>query len=206
MSVRAGTLNQTTGGVHAEVLSRRKHAEYKRISEAGDPFLPNDIAILKLKTPIEKSKTIAYATLPANGSDPAANSTAFIAGWGSTKDMYGGPQALLNKATIPILTREDCSKLDPLAKGNNAIVCAGGVAGQNVCRLDSGGPLVDQKTGEVIGLASWILEEPGQDPKRVTQCGKAPAVFTRVGSYIPFILENLKASKQPENLGKARTL
>lgn len=36
---------------------------------------------MKLKTPIPESDTIAYAKLPTSGSDPAANSTAVLAGW-----------------------------------------------------------------------------------------------------------------------------
>lgn len=41
----------------------------------------NDVAILKLSTPIQKSETIGYATLPAAGSDPVANTLAIAAGW-----------------------------------------------------------------------------------------------------------------------------
>lgn len=58
------------------------HPNYEPGSRKGSgPFGINDIGILKLSTPIEKSETIGYATLPANGSDPVANSIATVAGW-----------------------------------------------------------------------------------------------------------------------------
>lgn len=88
-------------------------------------------------------------------------------------------------------------KLDPTAGGRDSVVCVGG-DGKNVCKFDSGGPLIDQKTGQLIGIASWVIPGPEWEPGRAIQCNQAPSVFTRVGSYIPFITENLGASKQPE--------
>lgn len=41
----------------------------------------NDIGILKLSTPIEKSNKIKYATLPEDDSDPVVNSIVVTAGW-----------------------------------------------------------------------------------------------------------------------------
>lgn len=44
-------------------------------------YWPNDIAILKLVTPIKESDKINYATLLENGSDPVVNSTVIAVGW-----------------------------------------------------------------------------------------------------------------------------
>lgn len=41
----------------------------------------NDVALWRLDTPIQASETIAYAKLPAAGSDPEAGTTVTIAGW-----------------------------------------------------------------------------------------------------------------------------
>ncbi|EFY91618.1 hypothetical protein MAC_02208 [Metarhizium acridum CQMa 102] len=105
---------------------------------------------------------------------------------------------MLRKASIPIFTREDCVKLDPESGGRDSVlvVCAGG-AGQNVCKYDSGGSLVDQETGQVIGLASLIIPQAGYQLGDMMLCNEAPTLFTRVGSHVRFILENLGASKQP---------
>lgn len=76
------TQNNTAGGVDAEVASRIKHPDF---AEGGPmDFYPaglNDIGILKLATPIKESKSIRYATLAANGSDPVVNSIATAVGW-----------------------------------------------------------------------------------------------------------------------------
>ncbi|KAK8142397.1 hypothetical protein G3M48_008825 [Beauveria asiatica] len=185
-SVKAGTLDRTTGGVDAEVASAqiKMHPDYALGSPSHGPYAVNDIAILKLATPIKKSGTISYATLPANGSDPVANSIAIVAGWGNqTPNLY--PDGKLHKVVIPVHEREVCSNLDPGAAGRDTIVCAGG-NGKNVCKYDSGGPLIDQETGQVIGVASFGIKR---------QCGsETPSVYTRVGSYMTFINENLGGS------------
>lgn len=66
------------GGIVSEVASWKIHPDYHETQTDG---WPNDIAILKLATPIEESKTVGYARLPANGSDPVAGSIAIAAGW-----------------------------------------------------------------------------------------------------------------------------
>ncbi|KAM3547434.1 hypothetical protein ARSEF4850_010030 [Beauveria asiatica] len=67
----------------------------------------------------------------------------------------------------------------------DTIVCAGG-NGKTVCGQDSGGPLFDQETGELIGVASF-----GSPDKNKNYCSQAPGVFTRVASYMDFINANL---------------
>jgi hypothetical protein len=78
-----------------------------------------------------------------------------------------------------------CIDADPEAAGRDSIVCAGG-EGRSVCLYDSGGPLFDAATGTLIGLTSWAPKD-----KNGNQCDQAPAVFTRVGSFIPWIKANL---------------
>jgi trypsin len=53
------------------------HPDYKNLRVEVN----NDIAILKLSTPIEESETISYAKLPASGSSPVIDSIAVAAGW-----------------------------------------------------------------------------------------------------------------------------
>ncbi|KAK2598190.1 hypothetical protein QQS21_005667 [Conoideocrella luteorostrata] len=189
-SVWAGLNDQGTGGVGSAVISRKRHPRYKVIPLVG---AVNDIGILKLRTPIEKNDTIGYATLPAKESDPAVNSTAVAAGWGAItatknlKDVHS--VETLNKVTIPVHAREDCAKLRKELVGIDTLVCAGG-AGKNVCKGDSGGPLIDQDTKQVIGIASFAIKDTADN-----YCGQAPSVYTRVGSYISFIQENLAQPK-----------
>lgn len=61
-------------------------------------------------------------------------------------------------------------------------VCAGG-DGKDTCKGDSGGPLIDQETGHIIGITSRSSWPCG--------CGRHPGLYGRVSSYIDFIQKNL---------------
>ncbi|EXU94646.1 peptidase S1 domain protein [Metarhizium robertsii] len=203
--VTAGTVDSKTGGVEAQVASFKKHPNYEPSFDDDEYWLENvisyeenDIAILKLSTPIENSNTIEYATLPPTGSDAVVNSTAIAAGCRkdadlqdrgaqSPKDIYSEdeyiPAKKLSKVVLPIHAREDCAQYAGVGD-RDTIICAGG-EGKNVCNADSGGPLFDQKTGQLLGVVSWSIMADQQ------YCNRAPGLFTRVGTYIDFINENL---------------
>ncbi|QLI69573.1 uncharacterized protein G6M90_00g053390 [Metarhizium brunneum] len=79
-------VNRTNGGgVKVKVASIKQHPDYRlnptKVGQTGPDFAINDIAIVKLATPIQESKTIRYARLPEDGFDPAPNSTAIAIGW-----------------------------------------------------------------------------------------------------------------------------
>ncbi|KAM3491138.1 hypothetical protein MY3957_005544 [Beauveria namnaoensis] len=151
-------------------------------------YWPNDIQIWKLLTTIEESDKIKYAKLPEEGSDPAPNSTAITVGWGdqgAESFHISSPVSKLHKVTLPVHDRQVCIQADPNAGGRDSIVCAGG-GGRGVGKFDSGGPLFDAATGTLISITSWVPKE-----KNGAECGQMPTVFTRVGSYIPWIKANL---------------
>ncbi len=89
---------------------------------------------------------------------------------------------------MPIHPRQKCVSLDPGAGGRDTIICAGG-DGKNICKFDSGGPLFDKENGELIGIASFVIKD-----EEGSYCNRAPGVFTRVASYLPWINENLGGS------------
>ncbi|KID82278.1 trypsin-like protease [Metarhizium guizhouense ARSEF 977] len=188
-SVKAGTLNSETGGVDAKVASGKIHPDY---TSGESPW--NDIGILKLSDPIKESAIISYARLPVNGSDPAVNSIATTAGWGTQVAPFLNlmfiPVDRLSKVVISIRAREDCSNLNPRA-GIDTMICAGG-NGKNVCRGDSGGPLIDQETGQLIGVSSFVIKDATGNNYYL--CNLSPSVYTRVSRYITFINENLGES------------
>ncbi|KID81639.1 Trypsin- protease [Metarhizium guizhouense ARSEF 977] len=171
------TSNRRMGGVIADIASAKEHPSYIK----GHGI--HDIAILKLSTPIERNETIGidYAVLPANGSDPAPNSNAITAGWGVQGN--GDPdrnQAVdkLAKVVIPVRARQDCRWRFNPPEAHPDTICAG-ANGKDACLGDSGGPLIDQATGQLIGLVSR------------GKCTNPPTVYTRVGSYIPWIKDHL---------------
>ncbi|KIE00097.1 Trypsin- protease, partial [Metarhizium majus ARSEF 297] len=185
-SIRAGTLNAEEGGVIANNSSRKAHPDYKTQTTVYD-VPENDIAILKLSTPIEKSDLINYALLPADGSNPVTNSIAITAGWGYNYDVYRSSNHQLIKVALPVRGREICEKIAPkVFTGKDTFLCVGG-DGKGVCNKDSGGRLIDQETGYLIGLTSFGM---GRFP-----CGpRNPSVFTRISGYISFIKENMGGS------------
>ncbi|KAF5125880.1 Trypsin [Metarhizium anisopliae] len=180
--VRAGTLNRTTSG---QVIAAKPilYPRFSRPRRNGQPR--HDIAILKLSTPFQESGTMYYPTLPDAGSDPVVNSHAIVAGWGLTGQPYN-PLDPLKKANIPIHSRKRCSNQRWNATGIEDEFCAGG-DGKDACNGDSGGPLIDEETGHIIGIpvvSSWL-----------TECGEYPGIYTRVSSYIDWIQENLGVSQ-----------
>ncbi|KAK8912148.1 Trypsin [Metarhizium anisopliae] len=178
-NVRAGSLSRDTGGILAQAANLTVHPGYTGKSTIPDGLdtqygvLLNDIAIIKLSTPIEENgSTIRYASLPESGSDPEANSKAMVAGWGL--DEFGGrTPATLRHVVVPIIDRKNCGK------ELETIVCAG-EKGKDACQSDSGGPLLEQETGKLIGIVSNGFQ-------CATPIGGR---YTRVASYIPFINEN----------------
>ncbi|EFZ00099.2 hypothetical protein MAA_03876 [Metarhizium robertsii ARSEF 23] len=176
-----GWHNKTTGG---QVIAA-KPVLYPGFRRRRSSSHPHDIAILKLSTPIQESKTIGYATLPDAGSDPVVNSFAIVAGWGRTGPQ-DDPLHPLKKATVSIQAREECSFGGRNATDNEDEVCAGG-DGKDACQGDSGGPLIDKETRHIIGISS--------SSSRGGTCGVYPGLYTRVSSYIDFIQENLGVSQ-----------
>lgn len=92
----------------------------------------------------------------------------------------------LYKIEIPVHPREDCSEVTPDAASRDTIICAGG-HGKNVFILDSGGPLIDQETGRLIGVVVAGIRDI-----------QYPSIYTKVGSYIPFIKEYLGSVSNPD--------
>lgn len=109
---------------------------------------------------------------------------------GSTTDVNGSPVVMLNKAAISVLARDHCREFAPEAGDRDTVVCTDGNH-KNSCLYDSGGPLVDEQKRQVIGVVSFGL--PGKSGEAL-KCGEAPTMYTRVASYIPFILENMGVS------------
>ncbi|KJK77159.1 hypothetical protein H634G_07580 [Metarhizium anisopliae BRIP 53293] len=168
--VRAASLDRETGGTVSEVASFKIHPNYD--GHVNNAY-PHDIAILKLSTSIQESNIIryGYANLAASGSDPVPDSIALAPGWGLLE--FSGPMPdKLRQVYVPIRARESCKD------ATEAMVCAGG-DGKDTCTGDSGGPLIDRETGQVVGIVSSGVG-----------CG-GTGLYTRVASYISFINENL---------------
>lgn len=163
----------------------------------------NDIALITLETPVEQNGTnVVYAKLPSQSNDLLAGSDVTAVGWYVAPNEYhmmhiqisdifnrgrttagGSGSESLNKVTVGVVDRQVCAdKYSPSGYTiTDSMVCAGDVDGKGVCNGDSGGPILDTE-GVVQGLTSWGFD-----------CARAeyPAVYTRVGSFIDWITENI---------------
>ncbi|KFB52513.1 AGAP009220-PA-like protein [Anopheles sinensis] len=153
--------------IHEEYNSRRK---------------VNDIALLRLAKPaLLNDITPAMET---------ALSTFLVAGWGSTENSLFSDK--LQFTLVNLVTKDDCLTRLQEEAGNVRLydtqVCAiGARALSDNCVGDSGGPLKTvSKTARIVqyGVVSFGL----------ASCGKktAPGVYTRVESYIDWILGKLE--------------
>ncbi|CAF1426433.1 unnamed protein product, partial [Didymodactylos carnosus] len=133
----------------------------------------NDIAILRLDTPVTLSEHVNIACL--QGPDPEVNSNVMIAGWGTTSFQGSVSQKLLQ---APIKIMNGCH----VYNFNNEKQLCGGTPQfhMDTCQGDSGGPLMYQANGQwhVSGVVSYGNGCAFKD---------FPGVYTRVSHYIPWI-------------------
>ncbi|KAM8742323.1 transmembrane protease serine 2 isoform 1-T2 [Acanthopagrus schlegelii] len=118
----------------------------------------NDIALLKLDTPLTFTGTVKPVCIPNFGVDLSAGQQAWITGWGALRSSGPSPNTL-NQAQVTIYSRETCNRPQVLDGAiTETMICAGKLeGGVDSCQGDSGGPLV-VKQGNVWWLAgdtSW---------------------------------------------------
>uniref|UniRef100_A0A665T5A4 pancreatic elastase II n=1 Tax=Echeneis naucrates TaxID=173247 RepID=A0A665T5A4_ECHNA len=143
----------------------------------------NDIALIKLSTPVTFTDTIMAACLPNAGDIEPHGTPCYVTGWGRL--WTGGPLAdALQQALLPVVGHSTCTRSDwwgSLVTSN--MVCAGGDGQLASCNGDSGGPLNCQSydgSWEVHGVVSFGSGMGCNYPKK-------PSVFTRVSAYISWI-------------------
>ncbi|KAH9636612.1 hypothetical protein HF086_003430 [Spodoptera exigua] len=151
----------------------------------------HDIAILRLAYNAQFNDFVKPICLPLSNELRNSLFEGFdmeVAGWGKTETRTESDVKL--KVRVPIVNVNRCASVYQRVSRtiDTTQICAGGVAGQDSCRGDSGGPLMGQAPSAnnwmVIGVVSY-----GPAP-----CGTQgwPGVYTRVGAYIDWILSKLR--------------
>ncbi|XP_077385821.1 trypsin-1-like [Festucalex cinctus] len=185
---------QTQQGTNGNEQVRRvtqliPHEDYN-----ADTF-NNDIALLRLDSPVEFTDYIQPVCLAAQGSTVATGTEVTVTGWGTigTDEPLPAPQAL-QEVTVPIVSNGDCN--DVYGVITNNMICAGTDAGgQDSCQGDSGGPLVS-------------LSEAGVNTTRYVQVGvvsfgrgcalpEIPGVYARVSQYQSWITSRVTSGPAP---------
>uniref|UniRef100_A0A6M2DZ20 Putative trypsin-like serine protease n=1 Tax=Xenopsylla cheopis TaxID=163159 RepID=A0A6M2DZ20_XENCH len=182
-SIVAGTVTLSNGGDRHEVETITYHSEYSPAT------MENDIAIIKLKTPIAlDNKTKKAIALPK--SDTVGGENAQLSGWGLTAYPDGEIPDHLKKMLAVTYENPICNKFHengPIknrASGNiikPGMLCAYHKLNVGACRGDSGGPLIfieEDGTPVVIGVVSWAWQ----------YCALGvPDVYARVYYYLDWI-------------------
>ncbi|KAF7488542.1 Kallikrein-13 [Sarcoptes scabiei] len=139
----------------------------------------NDIAVLESKEPMlldeQRSKAI---NLPGVEYDPQATSTVLVSGWGATEEKSTQYSLDLMAANFTVVDRDDCQTNYPNISPQQ--FCAGGKGyGDAYIEVgDAGNPAVQNST--LVGLATFPPSPEG------------PSIFTKVGSYVLWIMDIIK--------------
>lgn len=120
--------------------------------------LDNDVALLKLSSPVTDIEPIKLADTTATD---AAGKTATVIGWGTLKES-GSRSPILMEVDVPIVSNEACDAaikdINPNYGISDAMLCAGlDEGGKDACQGDSGGPFFVDVDGERMqnGVVSW---------------------------------------------------
>jgi len=167
------------GEVNRQVVQIRFHSGFRFTAKYG---APNDLAVLKLATPIPFSDTIRPICLPAAGEPIPTSKTCVVAGWGRNSSR--------NPNEYPISLQQLVMQVHPPSTclgttwgsvyREDQMICAGSLQGtSSTCRGDAGGALACQQAD-----GSWTLY--GSTSFYVSGCLKAnsPPIFARVSQYI----------------------
>uniref|UniRef100_A0A2K6SG03 Transmembrane protease serine 2 n=1 Tax=Saimiri boliviensis boliviensis TaxID=39432 RepID=A0A2K6SG03_SAIBB len=148
----------------------------------------NDIALMKLQTPLTFSDAVKPVCLPNPGMNLDPEQPCWISGWGATEEK-GKTSDVLKAAMVPLIDPQRCNSRYVY---NNlitpAMICAGFLKGTvDSCQGDSGGPLVTLKNSVwwLIGDTSWG-----------SGCAKAyrPGVYGNVTVFTDWIYQQMRVT------------
>ncbi|XP_073898195.1 transmembrane protease serine 11C-like [Castor canadensis] len=146
------------------------------------PAHDNDIAVVRLSSPVLYSSNIRRACLPEITHKLPPNSDVVVTGWGTLKSDGKSPN-ILQKGLVKIIDNKTCNS-EKVYGGviTPGMLCAGFLEGHvDACQGDSGGPLVSEDskgTWFLVGIVSWGDE---------CALPNKPGVYTRVTHYRDWI-------------------
>ena len=151
----------------------------------------NDIALLRLCSPVEKTGNVKAIGLPSAGFELENKAALRVAGWGLTRER-GRISPILRVVNVSKISLDLCKNA---YKGLvNKKICAGNwkYGGRDSCQGDSGGPL-------------WFENEYGEEELvGIVSSGRGcarpyyPGLYTRVSLYISWMENVMKRNKSNE--------
>ncbi|XP_058465457.1 chymotrypsin-1-like [Malaya genurostris] len=146
--------------------------------DSSDSYV-NDIALIKLKDPLELGETIQTVLLPPacfEVEEPDLGVT--LIGWGYNND--GIISTTLQRVEYYVVPNEECDSIHSKTIYPSQICAAEPGGGKGQCSGDSGGPLLHD--GVQVGIVSWSIKPCTIAPY--------PGVLTKVSHFLEFIYEN----------------
>jgi len=211
---KVGPVKVETGIIHNPTLERSvdidentsnvreiiNHPQYDSVTK------DNDIAILKLKTPLDFNDDVKPACLPDPSFSPENGDLGVVSGWGRVSRRSGVSDDL-KFVTLPLLNNEVCLNWTSLYQSvlTDNMFCAGYVEGKkDSCDGDSGGPFIVKESE--INLAAIGAERSSMTSNsnkailygvvsfgpKLCGIAKIPGVYTRVTKYITWITSHMK--------------
>uniref|UniRef100_A0A8C5RIZ3 Hepsin n=1 Tax=Laticauda laticaudata TaxID=8630 RepID=A0A8C5RIZ3_LATLA len=177
-------------GLQMDIAGIVYHGGYRPFVDPNSEENSNDIALLRLATPLSFNEFIQPICLPALGQTLVDGKICTVTGWGNTQ-YYGHQSEDLQEASVPIISTSICNGPDYYSSQiKPRMFCAGFPGGGiDACQGDSGGPFMcEDSISQVIrwrlcGIVSWG-----------TGCALAnkPGVYTKVNAFHGWIHHTMK--------------
>uniref|UniRef100_A0A673CRY1 Si:dkey-32n7.7 n=1 Tax=Sphaeramia orbicularis TaxID=375764 RepID=A0A673CRY1_9TELE len=149
----------------------------------------NDIALLRLSSPVTFTDYIRPVCLAASDSVFNSGTDSWVTGWGDKAVSLPFP-GTLQEVEVPVLGNRQCNCLNGVGTVTDNMICAGLLeGGKDSCQGDSGGPMVS-KQGSVWVQSGIVSFGFG--------CARPnlPGVYSRVSQYESWISSHI-TSDQP---------
>ncbi|KAG8136485.1 hypothetical protein E2320_005064, partial [Naja naja] len=148
--------------------------------------MKNDIALIKLATPLALNGLIEPICLPNFGEHFPEGKMCWISGWGATEEG-GDTSETMKYAGVPLISNKVCNHGE-IYGGivASSMLCAGFLKGGiDTCQGDSGGPLAckDMNTWKLVGTTSFGVGCAEENK---------PGVYSRITSFLDWIHEQME--------------
>uniref|UniRef100_A0A182TI49 Peptidase S1 domain-containing protein n=1 Tax=Anopheles melas TaxID=34690 RepID=A0A182TI49_9DIPT len=174
--------------VDVDIESMIVHKDYNRPIK-----FRHDIALLRMAQEVEFSDSVKPICLPVNEDVRRKVLPKYIiTGWGTTEQQSLSDlllQAIVNHVPVPECQQKMNENFLYVTLADEWQMCAAGEGLVDSCQGDSGGPL-----GFSVDVAGAKFVQFGIVSAGVRSCGKesVPGIYTRVTSYMNWIVANMK--------------
>lgn len=178
-NLRFGSNNMLSDGVTQSAFWAVHHAQF------DSKYLNNDVALIRIPSPLTLSSSIAPIRLPTSRQTDEAfvGRQTLVSGWGETAPRSGA-MPLLRWLSTKVISNAQCVNTFGTRPIVGHVMCTVGLSSssnQGACAGDSGGPLVLMENGEPTQIGIVAFTHKGG-------CNVGyPNGHMRVGSFLGWI-------------------